>query len=486
MGNLTKLNFYFFIFIFYWLKSIISFFFIYSRQSDIFLNKKSFSKILKINFFYYKIFKIKITYLLKSKTYYFIDYIYIYIYSYIFKNNLNFNFFFINYKLNQTLTFYFDKIHNSIYKKTLGLNFSIFLGLKYFWILIRYWVLGLLLFIFFFYYLTYIRLLPFNKVIFEWFLISMFIYWLISGFVYFIKKYQYSKYTSVIQRFWKRSFIIFWIIEGYLFFVYFYLTLNASEEPVFMYDQMKLYKTHLFSWRLFILKIIPIISMVVLTNYLQLSLKWSLFNKQSIFILLITVLMLYILWLEFYQFFHILSFYGNLNWIFDYDEFLWNLELEFKRTRLSNNYLALCLIAKFWHLIFIFIFWLFFVLRVNEITRIRYSLLAANYQNFLLLYVLSWLYMYPWFKLILRNFLDTPYYWLMLNNRSLVLRVFLNDFKIFVNITIYKIYTIFINFKVYYFTQFSFYYWYESSKILGYNQFKKHFLRDYIIFFFNL
>ena len=312
----------------------------------------------------------------------------------------------------------------------------------------------------------------------------MFVYWLLSGFVYFIKKYQYSKYTSVVQRFWKRSFILFWVLETFLFLVYFYLTLNATEEPVYMYDQMKLYKSHLFSWRLFILKLIPIITMIILSYYLQLSLKWSVFNKQSITILAITLLMLYTVWLEFYQFFHIVNFYGNLNWVFDYDEFLWNLELEFRRTRLSNNYTALCLMAKFWHLIFIFIFWVFFVLRINEINRVRYPLLAANAQNLIILYILSWLYMYPWFKFVFRNFLDSSFYWFMTNNRSLAIRIFFTDFKIFVNILIFDLFSIFSN-SYNYFSQLSFFYWHESSLELGFNQFKKHALRDFLISSFN-
>ena len=127
------------------------------------------------------------------------------------------------------------------------LCYSFLSGIRYFWLGIRYWFLGLILGLSAFYYLMYIRLLPFNKIIFEWTLIIMFLYWLLSGFVFFIKKYQYSKFTSVIQRFWKRTYIIFWLIESGVFLTFFYLTLNASEEPTYMYDQMKLYKTHLFS-----------------------------------------------------------------------------------------------------------------------------------------------------------------------------------------------------------------------------------------------
>lgn len=481
MGNLNKSNYYFFNFFIIWLKSSISFFFFNQNTKNLLSNKSVLLKINKINCLQFKFFKLKYTFLNKPFFFFLIDFLFVKIISIPFniKSNLHFSSI-INFKLKQTNLNYFDGNEELSFNKNLSFFYSFFSGFKYFWILFRFWFLGLILGLFSFYFLTYIRLLPFNKVIFEWFLIAMFVYWLLSGFVYFIKKYQYSKYTSVVQRFWKRSFILFWVIEAFLFFVYFYLTLNASEEPVYMYDQMKLYKTHFFSWRLFILKLIPIISMIMLSYYLQLSLKWSVFNKQSIIILSITLLMLYTVWLEFYQFFHIVNFYGNLNWVFDYDEFLWNLELEFRRTRLSNNYTALCLMAKFWHLIFIFIFWVFFVLRVNEVNRVRYPLLAANSQNLIILYVLTWLYMYPWFKFIFRNFLDTSFFWFMTNNRSLALRVFFTDFKIFVNILLFDIFNLFTS-TYFYFSQLSFFYWHESSYILGFNQFKKHALRDFLI-----
>jgi hypothetical protein len=49
--------------------------------------------------------------------------------------------------------------------------------------------------------LCIIRATPFNKSLFGWLALAMLFYWLISGFVFFIKKYQFGKYTSVIQRF---------------------------------------------------------------------------------------------------------------------------------------------------------------------------------------------------------------------------------------------------------------------------------------------
>jgi hypothetical protein len=406
--------------------------------------------------------------------------------SFFFNLNYNFlkklkkNFYFLDFIL---IFFFFLKKKDYIILKKLNFNFfsslfsSFLLGLRYLYLSFSFWIVPLILSLFVFYFLIYSRLLPFSKVLFEWFLISMFLYWLFSGFVFFVKKYQFSKFTSVIQRFWKRSYILFWIIESGFFVTFFYLTLNASEEPVYMYDQMKLYKMHLFSWRLFIPKLVLLIILLIVGYYYLFTLKWSYFNKQSYILIVITLVLLYLFWLEFYQFFHIISFYSNLNWVFDYDEFIWNLELEFRRTRLANNYVTLCLLAKFWHLVFIFLFWVFFLLRSNEIGRVRYFFFSANLQNFLILYIMSWLYMYPWLKFCFRGFLDEGYFWFVFNFRSLGLRIFFNDLKLF-------FFSIFNNFnftKNFNFENFSFFYFFESSNLTNYNQFKKHALRDFII-----
>lgn len=368
------------------------------------------------------------------------------------------------------------------YNDVLNNNQNLFLGLKFLWRGLRFWIISLILGLSAIYYLMYVRLLPFNKIIFSWILVSMFIYWLLSGFVFFVKKYQFGKFTSVIQRFWKRTYIIFWLIEVGTFSVFFYLTLNATSEPVYMYDQIKIYKTHLFSWRFFLIKLLPSTLVILLGYYLLLTLKWNLFNKQNTIMLTITLLLLYVLWLEFYQFFHIISFFGNINWSFDYDEYIWSLDIDSRRTRLANNYIAICLLLKFWHYVFIFLFWVFFVLRINELGRIRYPLLVANVQNFIIIYMMSWAYMYPWFKFVFRKYLDIPYYWFYLNGRDLGTRVFFTDLKLFYYGLTNNMLNSITSIR---FERYPFFYWINSSPLTSYSQYRKSIIRDSIITTFN-
>lgn len=351
-----------------------------------------------------------------------------------------------------------------------------FIGLKSIWLHLRFWIIPLTLSIIVFLNFIYIKALPFNKVIFLWIAVFMIYYWLISGFVFFIKKYQYGKFTSAIQRFWKRSYILFWLLETCLLLVFVYLTFTASQESFYMFDQIQIYKTHLFSWRLFLLKNIPVIILISLGYFLLLTLKWNTFSKHSIWLLVITFLLTYVIWIEFYQFYHVVNFYGNLNWVYDFDDKVWNLELEARRTRIVNNYVMLLLILRFWHLIFVYIFWLFFVLRGCEIKRLRYPLLAANFQNLIILYIMNWITMYPWFKMAFRKYLNQPYTFFNVNNRSLFFRVFFNDIKLFLLNILETNFFITKN----YFNK-NFFYFIEWNTSFGNQHIRKHYIKNNVI-----
>ncbi len=179
------------------------------------------------------------------------------------------------------------------------------------------------------------------------------------------------------------------------------------------------------------LKIFPLTILLLLGYFLLLSLKWNVLSKNSLLIVIITLIIINTVWLEFYQFFHVVNYYGNFNWLYEADEKMWSLELEPRKTRTVNHYVMLLLILKFWHIVLIVAFWVFFILRGLEVGRVRYPLLSANLQNFLILYLFAWVNMFPWVKFILRRYMDMPYYWFYINNRDLGYRVFFNDIKLF-------------------------------------------------------
>ena len=273
--------------------------------------------------------------------------------------------------------------------------------------------------------------------------------------------------------------MVFWIIEGSLFTVFVYLIFNSSQEPIHMYDNLQVYKTHLYSWRSFLPKVITSTFIIILTYILLLSLKWNTFTKTNNFVLFITVLILYVAWLEFYQLFHLMNSYGVSNWVYDFSEHLWNLELEFKRTRIINHYLTIGLVAKFWHIVFAVVFWVFFIFRGIESSRYRYPLLASNLQNFVIIYVMSWLYMYPWLKNVLRKGMDMPYFWFFVNNRRFGFYIFVNDIKLYFFGILSFLNDFFKSNSV--FNNGAFYYWHASSDFLANTQYRKQNIRDLFI-----
>ena len=400
----------------------------------------NFKKIASRYFFFYEIPTSNLFF--KNKT--------IFLLFYFFSiNNINLkNYFFLNFKNSR---FYKKQIQikQNIFYKTDNNNYffykNFFEGYKYFFISIRFWLSPILLFFFISIFLCLTKMIPIYKFSFTSFVLLSFFYWLISGFVFFIKKYRYRYFTSSIQRFWKRCFSIFWILEFFLFLCFFYLTVMSSQEPFFMFDNSQIFKTHLFSWKLFLLKIFPLTLLIVTTYFLILSIKWNVFSKINLIVLFITLLLFWILWSEFYQFFHIISFYGNFSWKYDEEDNYWFLDNELKRTRISNHFLTICLIAKFWHIVFAFIFWFFFIIRNLELNKIKYSMLSANFQNFILIYILSWLYMFPWFKYFFLKFFNNPYYWFYLNNKKILVFVICNDFFFFLKNFFYDIYNISTN-----------------------------------------
>lgn len=309
-------------------------------------------------------------------------------------------------------------------------------------------------------FLAYLRSISVNKVVFAWVVLLLNSYWVISTFNFFFKKYYYAKFTTGNQRFWKRSLLIFWVIELFLFSIFFFLTLTANSESFNMLDQLQLYKYRLTSVRSFLVFLFPYLVLVSLTYLVLLNTKWQLFSKNSGLLAAITFLLIYIVFNEFYQFFHVINFYSNLGWVYDIDDRTWVLELESRKTRTLNHYISLLIILKFWHIVFIFMFWLFFILRINEIKRIRYQLLASNLQNFLFLYFFCWVLMFPWLKFFYRHYFDYSYYWFFINFRKIGYLIFFNDLKLYFQEAAALLYDIP---RLLYFDKCTFFYWAQAN-----------------------
>ncbi len=320
---------------------------------------------------------------------------------------------------------------------------NLYWGFLSFWKILKIWTFSLVIFSGSFYLLMIKRSSVLPQTLFFWVGLSMLLYWLISGFVFFVKKYQFSRFTSVIQRFWRRSYILFWLIESGLLLVFFYLVINSSQESFYMFDQSYFFKTHLFSWKLFLFKCILVVSLITYSYLMLLNLKWSVFNKNIINLLFITGLLIYFVWIEFYQIYWVSNFYANFFWSYDFEDLNWTLEYDGRRTRILNHYIMVLFLLKFWHIIFIFSCWIFFVLRANELESISFSLYSFNFQNFIILFLMMWLFMYPWFKHTYHWLAEISYYWFYVDIHVSFIKILIHDcynfyFNIIYNFIVYK------------------------------------------------
>jgi hypothetical protein len=112
-----------------------------------------------------------------------------------------------------------------------------------------------------------LKYIPVNKFLFAVVSFGLFTYLLILGFVFFLKKYKYNKYTTAMHRYWRHTFAIFWLLESYLFLVFLYLAIFSSQEPFFSDDSIQLFKNFAYPWRLFLQETVTLIAIILVLHY---------------------------------------------------------------------------------------------------------------------------------------------------------------------------------------------------------------------------
>ena len=274
------------------------------------------------------------------------------------------------------------------------------------------WILLSLIicFSYFFVSLFYLQL-EFTKQLAIWFILLIAFYLLMSTFNNFLNKYKYGKFTSAIQRFWKRTGMVFWLIEGFLFLIFFYYFLNSSQEPLYMHDYANLNQEFLIQLKVSYKNMILLSFAIYFSFILILNNNFLNYFQNILLLTIISLIIFYMLYIETYQFVYIITLFAEKNWLFEEISQTWVLEFEQSNLRVKQQYFILCLIAKYWHFIFIFISWFFFIIKCFEINKINYNMLGYNVQNLLILYILNLFCLIQWAKWIFKKFLEITYYW---------------------------------------------------------------------------
>ena len=112
----------------------------------------------------------------------------------------------------------------------------------------------------------------------------------------------------------------FWLIEGFLFLIFFYYLLNASGEPFFMFDTYGLYIHNLIQIKNFLLVAFLVVVVIHILIFLLISIKFTTLRKNIYLLLIITLVLLYILFTESYQFYYLLNFYVDYIWNLSEDD----------------------------------------------------------------------------------------------------------------------------------------------------------------------
>lgn len=244
-----------------------------------------------------------------------------------------------------------------------------------------------------------------------WLVVGLLFFWLMSGFNFFLKRYAFGKFTSATKRFWKRANMCFWLVEGFLFLLFYYYYLNSSQEPLYMYDYSSLNQDYLLPLDEAFNSLFNLIIFYILLKVFMLRLNYLQPFQTILFIIVLTTTLFKIFFVESYQFYYVITAFNEYVWDFNVDLGEWQLNPETPRLRAKTYYFLLCLIAKYWHFIFIFFGWVFFCMKFFETKKLSYDLLSYNIQNILILYVLNILTYTQWIKWLSKRYFDLAYYW---------------------------------------------------------------------------
>lgn len=293
--------------------------------------------------------------------------------------------------------------HNYIFKFKSLLQIILF-NVK--WLLLA----GIIAGLYFVVSLFYIQI-DFTKQIAAWYILMITYYLLMSTFNSFVSKYRYGKFTTGIQRFWKRTGIIFWILEGFLFVLFFYYFLNSSQEPLYMFDYANLNQEYLLQIRISYKSMMWLTFIIYLCLILIVNLNYKTYYQNILLLMFISLCVFYTLYIESYQFVYVFSLLQNRVWTFDDTDQTWSFENEQNNIRTKQQYFILCLVGKYWHFIFIFISWFFFLIKSLEVNKINITLLSYNTQNIVILYWLNLICLIQWVKVFYKKFFELSYSW---------------------------------------------------------------------------
>lgn len=374
----------------------------------------------------------------KYYIYFFIDKIFYWdIQIFLLKCIINFlNYFFFEkriFLLKQILNYFLNYFNNK--NDFIRFYFAIKGGIKLFFIKFT-WNIFLLFSISIYLYLyIYINTISF-KYLYKQIFILMIIWLLISTFIFLNKSYKYSKYTSDVQKFWKRSLVLFWLIELFLFLLAIYLYSICFFESKYFLDWKKITRMS-FNNITFIKLYFFIITILLFLNLMLVF--FHKYNQYTLiylglfiqFLLITYLFVIEVLKLE-YIANHLLD---TKNWTlnitknrFQMNKQFWFTELKIRNER---NFMAYLVFLKFWHILFIYCYYVFVLYLTYSNTKIPVDLISSNTQNLLILLLFYFFSLWILIKDFLMFYFNIAFFWYFLqyNYTNLIVYLILEIFN---------------------------------------------------------
>lgn len=240
-------------------------------------------------------------------------------------------------------------------------------------------------------------------------LIAFFVfYWMSSIFIFLFKSGVYSKTTSVIQRFWKRTLYLFWSIELFLFFIYSWLILISPSEVEWMFHQSQLFHGSYVNGLSLFNQILITLSVIYVTTLIQ---YFMVYSKIEFLLLLLLCLLFTVLLSDGSQIIVSSLYYGNTSISFNPSEFVWAVSGDVLENSANNNYTWLVVLLKFWHTVFIVVFFLFVLMFFLQTGKNFHGMYSSMMQNFTFLYLFSFILYYFIVKVYLNVVYEYVYSW---------------------------------------------------------------------------
>lgn len=114
-----------------------------------------------------------------------------------------------------------------------------------------------------------------------------------------------------------------------------------------MFDTYGLYINNLLCVKSFLLNSFLVVLILNIFLYILISTRVTTLKKNIYIILALTLALLYILFVETYQFYYLLNYYVDYLWTYSENDGIWELDFEVPRTRNKNHYITLIIVAKF-------------------------------------------------------------------------------------------------------------------------------------------